>query len=196
MTSVYSYDYAEKLWNAGFRWVKIGSAQAMDKDLIEAYVKTGFQVIVSTGGQSLNDLPKVHPLAGVLHCVSKYPARAFESNLCRMLELKKYWPSAPFGFSSHLDPLDSNTMSVLETALFLGATYIEVHFTLLSRDQTKDGPVSLNTEQLTQLCAYDRMSYKERIMRDPLLGVLVSPPKDEERALIQKYAGRWKRSAS
>lgn len=191
LTSIYKIDYLDRLWECGFRWLKIGSAQALDAELIRTTIEMGFKVVLSTGGHSLQDIPKIHPLAGVLHCVSQYPARAYQANLVRMLDLRKYFPSAPYGFSSHIDPLDPDCMSVLESALFLGASFVEVHFTLKPRDETKDGPVSLTLPQLADLCRYDRLTFDERIARDPVLGVLVYPQRKEERELISKYAGRW-----
>ena len=193
MTTVYTLDYADKLWASGFKWVKIGSPQAMDEALISGYVHLGFQVIVSTGGHKLAELPRIHPLAGVLHCVSKYPLRAYEANLLRMLELKKYFIAASIGFSSHIDPLDPECLNVLWAASFLGASFIEVHFTLLPRNETKDGHVSLDTQQLAKLCEYDRLSFEQKLSSAPKWGALSFPQCQEEMDLIKRYAGRWKR---
>ena len=46
MTSVYSREYALKLASVGFKWIKIGSAQAHDKDLVDMYIALGFKVII------------------------------------------------------------------------------------------------------------------------------------------------------
>lgn len=50
MTSTYSVKHLVGLQDRGFKFIKIGSAQCADKDLIDAYIKKGFKVIVSTGG--------------------------------------------------------------------------------------------------------------------------------------------------
>ena len=41
-----------------------------------------------------------------------------------------------------------------KAALALGAEIVERHFTILPRDQTKDGPVSINKSQLQQIAEF------------------------------------------
>ena len=54
------------------------------------------------------------------------------------------------GFSDHSNPdLYSYDLSALSTTL--GATWIERHFTILKKDQTKDGVVSVDPSQLREL---------------------------------------------
>jgi sialic acid synthase SpsE len=192
MTSVYSTKYMTELHNAGFRWLKVGSPQAHDTDLIATLVATGFKVIVSTGGRkSLKDLPRIGPLAGVLHCVSKYPHHPFTANLSRMLEIKRLWPNEPYGFSDHSDPENEFWPWPAKAALTMGATFVEKHFTVLPRDQTKDGPVSILPTQLKELCRFDRLTLREKLAEMPMLGVFNYPQDPEEVALIQRYQGRW-----
>jgi sialic acid synthase SpsE len=64
--------------------------------------------------------------------------------------LKQFTPSV--GFSDHtLASKDHIKASVV--ALHLGADVIERHFTLLAPEQTRDGPISINKQQLTELCS-------------------------------------------
>lgn len=192
MTSVYTFRYAEKLYHAGFRHIKIGSAQASNEDLIRRYLVLSFKVFVSTGGQDLSSLPHVGPLEGVFHCVSKYPHSPWEADLTRMLETRKYWLHTAMGFSDHSDPLSSGWADASKAALFLGASYVERHFTMLPRDQTKDGPVSVDLAQLKELCAWDQLSQEERLEKEAWLGLLRCPKTTEERELIYRYQSRWK----
>jgi N,N'-diacetyllegionaminate synthase len=46
-------------------------------------------------------------------------------------------------------------------ALALGATSIERHFTVLEKDQTKDGPVSIRPHQLKELNEFSKLTRKE-----------------------------------
>lgn len=190
MTSVYTDRYAQDLWAAGFRHIKVGSAQAKNEALIKMYITLGFKVYLSTGGHDLNEITPIHPLACVFHCVSKYPAKPTEANMLRLWQIKKRFPSAPLGFSSHLDPLHPDTPGALGTAAFL-CEFVEVHFTILRRDETKDGPVSLDSDQLTTLCEWDRLTEKQKRALSPAIGFLDSPQSDEEKALIQRYSTRW-----
>ena len=48
-------------------------------------------------------------------------------------------------------------------AVNLGATIIEKHFTILPKDQTKDGVVSVNPQQLKELVELANANEEERI---------------------------------
>lgn len=194
ITSVYTHNYAGDIQQAGFNWIKIGSGQADDIDLIKFYMLTGFKVIVSTGGHELSKLPRLGPLSGVLHCVSQYPASPYDTNLLRMIEIKKFYPNTPFGFSSHVDPYHKDWFIPLELASYLGATFIEVHFTVLPKDQTKDGPVSLDVHQLKHICEFDKKPFEEKKKAMGWFGTIYSPQTQEEKDLIRKYSERWKKS--
>ena len=47
-------------------------------------------------------------------------------------------------------------------ALYLGADVIERHFTVLQTDQTKDGPVSVNREQLENIVRFAHLGPNEQ----------------------------------
>lgn len=192
MTSVYTTRYAQLLHDAGFKYVKIGSAQAMDDKLILFYLALGFKVILSTGGHDPKKLPRFHGLEGVLHCVSQYPASPYEANLIRMIELKRYFPNTAVGFSSHIDPTHRDWYIPLEVASFMGATYIECHYTALPRFKTKDGPVSLDFQQLKYICDFDRLPFEKKQEKLGEFGVIFAPQCQEERNLIGRYQSRWK----
>lgn len=196
MTSVYSFKYADKLHESGFEWIKIGSAQSNREMLIRNYKMLGFKVIQSTGGRELKKCTRVGPIEGVLHCVSKYPHDPLESNLSRMLEIKKYWHNTPYGFSDHSNPADVRWDAPSKIAMSLGASFIERHFTLLSRHETKDGPVSVNFEQLKELCRWDKLAFSEKLSERPEIGLIVCPQMGSEIELIRKYEGRWNEAIS
>lgn len=192
MTTIYSTKYMHQIHNCGFKWVKIGSPNSHDTDLVATLIATGFKVIISTGGRkNLKDLPRLGPLAGVLHCVSKYPHQPQEANLMRMLEIKKLWPGEPYGFSDHTDPTAVWWDLPTKYALMMGATLVEKHFTILPRELTKDGPVSIDPAQLMELCHFDRLPFEEKLKLCPEFGVIVSQQDHKEVELINKYQGRW-----
>ena len=193
MTSVYSEEYLPMLGRAGFKWVKVGSAQARDVGLIETAIAMGFKVIVSTGGNLVVKLPSVLMHAeAVLHCVSLYPHNHNQAGLGRMLQLKGRFPYTNIGFSDHSDPSEPYWSKASEMALTLGAKYIERHFTLLDACSTKDGVVSVNREQLATLCAMDRINYQAiGTSKYSDMGWLTSPQSDSEVELIARYRTRW-----
>ncbi len=196
MTSVYSIKYASKLSKLGFRWVKIGSANSHDTELIKFYKMMGFKVIISTGGRPLKKISKLWPLEGVLHCVSKYPHSPYEASLLRMLEIKTGWHKSACGFSDHTDPTHRDWFLPSYVAMWLGASYIEKHFTILMPHQTKDGPVSIGPKKLKMLCDFaklDKISKMNELDRKGIVKVLHKNFLPEQEELIEKYQGRWKK---
>ncbi len=194
MTSVYSKKYAGILHEIGFRWVKIGSAQSADQDLIRYYKMFGFNVIISTGGRPLKSIPKIWPLEGVLHCVSKYPHSPYEASIRRMLEIKYSWRKSACGFSDHTDPTHREWFLPSCLAMTLGASYIEKHFTVLMPHQTKDGPVSIDFKKLKFLCEFAKMNKEDQVRemeRKSLIRVLRQVNVPEEFKVIDKYQHRW-----
>jgi len=64
------------------------------------------------------------------------------------------------GFSDHsLVARDGNKACTL--ALWLGTDVVERHFTILDPDETRDGPVSVNPEQLKDICQMARLSKED-----------------------------------
>ena len=188
VTTVYSFDYAQELWNAGFRHVKIGSAQATQEGLIKRYIVAGFQVLLSTGGHFLDQIPKLHPLHTVFHCVSTYPLPDHEADLTRLFEVRKRYPGARVGFSDHSSP----GSIVSKMAIFLGAEVIERHFILDREVPTKDSSVSITAPEMKDLCRFATLTLKEQLKLFPSWGLMRCPKKATEMETIGRYANRFK----
>ena len=190
ITTIYKVGYLPKLIEAGFRWIKIGSPQAMNKELICITAATGVSVIMSTGGWELEKLPRITPLACVMHCVSDYPTHPYKANLSRLIRIKRLWNSA-IGFSSHIDPLHPKWFEVLGMAMYLGAQYTEVHYTILPRDKTQDGPVSITEDQLAKLSDFEKLDHGEKLDQFPHWGMIL-PIAPEFDPRIAHYSLRFK----
>jgi N,N'-diacetyllegionaminate synthase len=192
MTTIYDAKYLPMLSKAGFGWIKIGSPQVMDQNLVKTCIATGFKVIISTGGHDLRDIPKFGPISGVLHCQSEYPTHPHKANLARMLEIKHLWPRTAIGYSSHIDPSHEDWHIPLKLASYLGASYIEVHFSILPRSETKDGPVSLTNWQLKQIADFDKLDHTEKLREYPWFGFFKAMQSGAEFELIKEYKTRWR----
>jgi sialic acid synthase SpsE len=94
-----------------------------------------------------------------LHAVTIYPTPLDEFHLARMEYLRQFTPSV--GMSDH-SLVSRDGIQAAMIALSLGADVIERHFTILPADATKDGPVSINPEQLKQLVDFSRLPITER----------------------------------
>ena len=61
------------------------------------------------------------------------------------------------GYSDHTH-VESTNLYASKIALALGASSIERHFTILDKDETKDGPVSIKPHQLKELAEFAKLS--------------------------------------
>src|SRR3990167_8420915 len=195
MTSVYSFKYAEMLSSSGIRWIKIGSPQMANLELIRHYKMAGFKVIVSTGGHTIDEMRSIYPIEGILHCVSKYPSMPHEVNLIRMTHIANKCKGIPFGFSDHTDPTLSDWDVPSKLAMIMGATFIEKHFTVLDRADTKDGPVSITSNQLKELAHFEKIPRDIQIAEmnkdnPPLWNVIIGKQEQSEINLIARYKTR------
>jgi len=73
--------------------------------------------------------------------------------------LRQFAPAV--GWSDHT-LVARDGLKVAKAALMLGADYIERHFTVLAADKTKDGPVSINPDQLKELSSFAKLSQADQ----------------------------------
>lgn len=132
---------------------KIASFEITDIKLLNYAASTGKPIIMSTGMATKEEIDEAvqaisdgggHQLA-ILHCVSGYPTPVSDCNLRTISNLKQSY-QLPIGLSDHTI---EHTTSI--TAVALGATIIEKHFTLFEDDDSVDAKFSLSPEQFTQL---------------------------------------------
>ncbi len=131
---------------------KIASFEAFDYPLIKYAAKCGKPMIISTGVSSLEEIQEaVNACQSVgnnditlLKCTSAYPAEPKDMNLLTIKDMiERFSPQGvKVGLSDH-------SMSLVPpvTAVALGATVIEKHFTLDRSLGGADSGFSLNTEE-------------------------------------------------
>lgn len=154
---------------------KIASFEIVDLPLIEACVRTGMPIIISTGMASLAEIERaVEAVRGVgdgglclLHCVSAYPAPASDMNLRRIPHLGATFGVVP-GLSDH-----TLGTAVPVAAVALGARLIEKHFTLDRSSGGPDADFSIEPDELK------RMIQDCRIAWESLGKVTYGPQKSE-----------------
>lgn len=134
-------------------YIKIGSDDLTNLELIEYYASTGIPVILSTGMSYEIEIEeairRVHSTGNknltVLHCISSYPAEDFEVNLAKMLRIRDKF-GVDIGFSDHTK---DELASVL--ACSLGAKVVEKHFTLSNSLPGPDHVFSSNPSEMKQM---------------------------------------------
>lgn len=113
-------------------FIKIASGDITHTRLIETVATMDTNLVISTGASYLPEIARARSIAlsasghepVLLHCISKYPTHAHESNIAFLARLKQEFPSTPIGLSDHSPgPLSSSI------AVAAGARLIEKHFT-------------------------------------------------------------------
>lgn len=140
-------DFLDKI---GMNIFKVASADIIDPLLNQSIASTGKDVIISTGManeieiDNCLDIYKNYKKNKIclLHCVSNYPCSNYSLNL-RCISLLKDLYKTKVGFSDHTTNSISSSI-----ALSLGASVIEKHFTLDTKDIGPDHISSLNPKEM------------------------------------------------
>ena len=163
LTTVFSRSRIPFVSSLGWDAVKVASYDCASYPMIRELKERFPHLFISTGATYDHEIEATAKILEghsftLLHCVTIYPTPLDELNLARLNYLKRFTPSV--GFSDHsLVSRDGIKASI--AAMSYGADVIERHFTILPPDQTKDGPVSINPEQLASLVTFAKMSDEE-----------------------------------
>lgn len=130
---------------------KVASGDIDFFPLLEKLAATGKPVVLSTGQSDLEEIDRaiavVGRAAGVLHCVSSYPAPDEELNLRAIEVLAETFPGCTVGYSDHTTGLDAAPVAVA-----CGARIVEKHFTLDKEYSTfRDHQLSADPAELREL---------------------------------------------
>ncbi|MEM7615761.1 MAG: pseudaminic acid synthase [Pseudomonadota bacterium] len=139
---------------------KIASPEVIDTPLIRYVAQTGKPMIMSTGMATLDEIGAAVDTARtagctqlvLLHCTAAYPAEPRDANLASIADL-----AARFGATVGLSDHTMGTV-VPVTAIALGATVIEKHFTLARADGGVDSAFSLEPAELKELVDHARIA--------------------------------------
>jgi N-acetylneuraminate synthase/pseudaminic acid synthase len=135
---------------------KIAAFEAIDYPLIKYIASKGKPIIMSTGISSFEEIQEAINICKsvgnndltILKCTSAYPAKIEDMNLATIKDMQeKFGPQGvKVGLSDH-------SMSIVPpiTAVALGATVIEKHFTLDRALGGADSGFSLNPEEFSQM---------------------------------------------
>ncbi len=169
------------------RVIKVASYDCASFPMLRELCERFDHLIVSTGAtfdDEIAEAARVVKDAGkkltFLHCVTSYPNTLDMCNLARMEWLRNLLheegfaaeglpdsrssPLASVGWSDHT-LVERDGLRAAKAAIALGAQWIERHFTILEKDRTKDGPVSIRPEHLQELRAFSRLPREEQLRR-------------------------------
>lgn len=145
------------------RHIKVASWDCSSYPMIKELKRHFDHLYVSTGMTEDHEVEKAAmELRGhsftFLHAVGVYPTPLEKVNLARINYLKTLAPEV--GFSDHTAPAKDGSKASIASLLF-GVEVIERHFTVLDRSLTRDGPVSVDYEQLKELVEFSKMKKSE-----------------------------------
>lgn len=148
------------------KWIKIPSYDCASYPLLKELAQYFDNFIISTGATYDEEIKKTAELMKslgkrfiFLHCVTSYPNTLEMCNLSRMEWLRQF--TAEVGWSDH-SKIEDNGIIAAKVAMYLGADYIERHFTILPPSETKDGPVSMTPELLKDLVRFRALPNDEQ----------------------------------
>lgn len=165
MTTTFTRAGAREVEDFGYEAVKVASYDCSSYPLLRDLKERWSTIVVSTGSTYDHEIEKAAEiLQGTdltfLHCVTIYPTPISECHLRRMQYLRRFTPKV--GWSDHT-LVERDGVKAAKIALALGASCIERHFTVLEKDQTKDGPVSIRPEHLKELREFADMSRRDQM---------------------------------
>ncbi len=121
----------DKVVEHGFDYLKVGSCSLTDWPLAEKIATTCLPLILSTAGESLEDIDRVVSFyqhrdkqLAVMHCVGEYPTPGDSLQLNQIDLLRKRYSNVNVGYSTHEDP---DELDAVMMAIAKGATLLEKH---------------------------------------------------------------------
>jgi sialic acid synthase SpsE len=166
MTTIFTRSRLKFLEKLNFETIKVSSFDCASFQMLEDLSKSKFkEIIVSTGCSYDDEIKKTSEILNnsnkifcLLHCISIYPTPLDQAHLERINYLKKF--SKNVGLSEH-SSFEIDGLKISIASLLYKPKYIERHFTILDKSKTKDGPVSLNPNELRFLVKMSKSSIDE-----------------------------------
>ena len=161
----FSRQDVDEIKNLGFQTIKIASYDCASFQLLREVKKKFKKIIISTGATYDNEIQKASSILKgkdivFLHCVTIYPTPLKKINLDRIDFLKKF--SKKVGFSDHSLGYIKNRNLASMAAIYMGAEYVERHITIMDKEKTKDGKVSIKPEDIKILKEFSMLTKKEQ----------------------------------
>lgn len=170
LTTCFTRSHVKRLAGQGWKGIKVASYDCSSLAMIKELASEFQHLIISTGAtfnfeieETVDYLRKNKASYTLLHCVTRYPTPLAFMNLKRMETLRQYCDDV--GFSNHSDAVMDGIKADL-VAIYLGASTIERHFTILDREKTRDGRVSVTADQverITKFASLDKFEQKKML---------------------------------
>jgi sialic acid synthase SpsE/quercetin dioxygenase-like cupin family protein len=121
----------DRVLEHGFDYLKVASCSLTDWPLAEKIATTELPLILSTAGESLEDIDRIVSFyqhrdkrVSVMHCVGEYPTHEANLQLNQIDLLRHRYANVEVGFSTHESP---DQLDAVKIALAKGASILEKH---------------------------------------------------------------------
>ncbi|OGG87274.1 hypothetical protein A3B87_00180 [Candidatus Kuenenbacteria bacterium RIFCSPHIGHO2_02_FULL_39_13] len=148
------------------RTIKVASYDCGSYPMLHELCDAFDHLIISTGAsydEEIEEAARIVKSHGkkltFMHCVTSYPNALEMCHLSRLHYLRQFTDSV--GWSDHT-LIERDELKAAQVALYLGANIVERHFTVLKKDETKDGPISINPDLLKELVAFKNLTLVEQ----------------------------------
>ena len=126
------------LESKNFKFYKVASSETTNIDLLKKLARKKNTIFLSTGMCDLDDVTKAYKILKntkltIMQCHSVYPLKINDANINTIKLFKEKFKDCNFGFSDHTT---GNIAAI--TAVGLGATVFEKHFTLNKKSKGPD----------------------------------------------------------
>ena len=184
--SIESVDLVSKL--SSLRYLKIGSGEISNYELILYCIRTGIPIIISSGMSTWDELKDCADFCrshsadfSFLQCTSAYPCELNEIGLNNIPLLKLRLNASKVGLSDH-----SGDEDVGIAACALGSDILEIHICWNKAMFGPDTSSSLDLDQLKRLCKFrDKMNIlKVETNKDSISDSMISMKSLFERSLV------------
>lgn len=167
MTTTFTRTGVQEIRDLGYEAIKIASYDCASYPLLKDVKRYWKKVFISTGATFDNEIEEAAKILKdvdihILHCVTIYPTPLNELNLRRLSYLRRF--CSKVGYSDH-SSIEHTHLWASKIAMALGATCIERHYTILDKDETKDGPVSIMPRHLKELSDFAKLSRYEMMQQ-------------------------------
>ena len=158
MTTLFSRKQIDRFNRLGYKKLKI-SGYAMhafdygralkDIEFDEFFFSTSSMTLAEIA-QSIINLREMKINFTMLQCTCIYPTTIDKALLENIKFYKDYFELDTIGFSDHSNPHEDGLL-IPKLAIFQGIDVLERHFTILDKDKTRDGKVSITPEMAKEL---------------------------------------------
>ena len=168
MITCFSRDNVNTLYNMGYKDIKVASYDCSSFEMIREMSNKFDNIVMSTGATYLDEISKSCEILmkskknfSLLHCVTIYPTPINKINLKKIDYLKKKF-NVPVGFSDHSESFNKKKNLASKLSIYFGAQLIERHITILPKDMSKDGKVSILPEDILEIKKFSKLKKNEQ----------------------------------